>query len=125
MAEEGRDEERGAHMSSVEGAPARVVSQIGDTATVALHGEIDIANSSQIRAYLTGCLDDGCANIILDLRDLTFMDAAGLSVLVYVTRMTESRHGHLTLQRSPPMVHKLLDISGLADLIHVTEPDFG
>jgi anti-sigma B factor antagonist len=103
--------------------PARVVSHSGTAITVAVGGEIDIANAAQLRACLGDCLADGCADITLDMRELTFIDASGLSVLVYVTKLVKSRGGHLTLQRPPPIVHKLLEISGLDNVIHVAGPD--
>jgi anti-anti-sigma factor len=102
---------------------AWTVSRSGTTITVALRGEIDIANASELRTCLTGCVADGCADIVLDMQDLTFIDASGLSVLASVTQLAESRGGRLTLQNSPPIVNKVLAISGLAGLIHVTDPD--
>jgi anti-anti-sigma factor len=100
-----------------------VVSRSDTTTTVAVEGEIDIANAAQLRTCLIGCLADGRADITLDMRELTFIDASGLSVLAYVTKLAESRGGHLTLQKPPPMVQRLLDISGLDNLIQVHDPD--
>jgi anti-sigma B factor antagonist len=110
-------------MSPTVGSSARVVSRSGTTATVAVSGEIDIANASQFRACLTGCLTDGCADIIIDMQDLTFMDASGVSVLAEVSQLAEAGGGHLTVQKPPPIVRKILHITGLATIIQVTDRD--
>jgi anti-sigma B factor antagonist len=104
-------------------SPARVVSRSGTTTSVAVRGEIDIANAAQLRTCLTGCLVDGWANITIDMQELTFIDASGLSVLAEISRLANAGCGHLTLQKPPAIVTKLLDISGLDNLIHVDNPD--
>jgi anti-anti-sigma factor len=88
-------------------------------------GEIDISNAPQLRACLSACLSDGCAHITLDMKDLTFLDASGLSVLAYFAKLTASRGGHLILKSPLPLVHKVLDIGGLATLVDGKGPDAG
>jgi anti-sigma B factor antagonist len=90
---------------------------------VAVRGEIDISNAPQLRACLSACLSDGCADITLDMKDLTFLDASGLSVLAYFAKLTASRGGHLILKSPPPIVHKVLNIGGLATLVDGKSPD--
>jgi anti-sigma B factor antagonist len=105
------------------GPLARVVSRSGATTTIAVSGEIDICSAPQLRACLSDCLGDGCAHITLDMSDLTFLDASGLSVVAYFANLMESRGGRLTLQQPPPVVQKVLDIGGLASLVDGTRPD--
>jgi anti-sigma B factor antagonist len=101
---------------------ARVVSRSGNTATVAVGGEIDIANAAHLRDCLTGCLADGCTEITLDMEEVTFMGASGLSVLADVTELAESCGGRLILQKTPARIQKVIQIAGLAAAIHIVEP---
>lgn len=110
-------------MGQCSGGTARVVSRSGATTTVAVSGEIDISSAPQLRACLSACLGDGCAHIALDMMDLTFLDASGLSVVAYFAKLMESRGGRLTLKDPPPIVYKVLDIGGLATLVDGTRPD--
>src|SRR5438094_471590 len=107
------------------GSCARVVGRSGTTATIVVASEIDIATAPQLRACLTDCLAEGCTDLALDLRDLTFIDASGLSVVAYVAKLLESGGGRLTLEKPRPMVRKVLDISGLATSRSSAKPNLG
>lgn len=107
------------------GSPVRVVSRSGTTTTVAVSGEIDISNAPELRSCLGACIGDGHADIALDMRDLTFLDASGLSVIAYFAQLTESRGGHLIVQNPPAIVLKVLNIGGLANLVDGSSPDIG
>jgi anti-sigma B factor antagonist len=102
-----------------------VVSRSGATTILAVSGEIDISNAPKLRSCLLACIGDGHGDIALDMKDLTFLDASGLSVIAYFAKLTESRGGHLVVQNPPAIVYKVLNIGGLATLIDGGSPDPG
>ena len=54
----------------------------GDRATIHIGGEIDLATCPQLQAVVVDLVDRGCYQLILDLEQVSFMDCAGIGVLV-------------------------------------------
>ena len=74
-------------------------------------GELDIATAPQLATALEGELRPG-TRVTLDLADLTFIDAAGLRVLVGVGRAVGSTGG-VMLQQPSSMVQRVLAVAGV------------
>jgi anti-sigma B factor antagonist/stage II sporulation protein AA (anti-sigma F factor antagonist) len=95
--------------------------ELVDSATpvLSIEGEIDIATVGQLRAALEAALSEH-QQIIVDMAGVTFIDAAGIRVLLEVG---ESRNGSgpLTLVEAP-RVAWLLKLVGLDN---VTSIKFG
>lgn len=103
-------------------------------AVCVLEGEIDLATADEFRRKALESMDQFGPRLTLDLSGVTFMDATGLSVLIYVRREAEARGGHITLVGTPQAVSYLLRISGLESVfvssgssvddigVHVREP---
>jgi anti-sigma B factor antagonist len=49
-------------------------------------GELDLAADSALRAHLRELVDGGVRHVIVDLRQVSFMDSTGLGVLVAANR---------------------------------------
>jgi anti-anti-sigma factor len=60
---------------------------------IALRGELDVATVPILRDHLLQVDSDGAGGIMLDLRDLTFLDSSGLQALLKARDHAE-RHGH-------------------------------
>jgi anti-sigma B factor antagonist len=89
----------------------------GDTASVVIRGEVDMATAPQLREELIGLVDSGVTRIVLDCRELTFLDSSGIGVLIAVHKLVDEP-GALTLEAPPPHVRKVLDLTGVSE--HVT-----
>jgi anti-sigma B factor antagonist len=59
----------------------RVESRNG-VARLAVFGELDLATAPTLRDELVGAERDGVRDIMLDLRDATFVDSEGLNVII-------------------------------------------
>jgi anti-anti-sigma factor len=46
-----------------------------------LRGELDHHTDGDVRVAVATAVSDGCEEVVLDLRDLSFMDSAGLALL--------------------------------------------
>lgn len=89
-----------------------------DTATTvrAPRGELDLAAVPELRTRLAAAHRDG-ARIVLDLRGVTFLDSAALSVVLAADRRLAASGGSLRLEHASPAVRRVLRICGLADLV--------
>src|SRR5215204_2308021 len=87
----------------------------GDACRLQLSGELDVAVVPQVRAQLV----DADGDIELDCGGLTFIDASGVNLFVELDHACDSRGATLTLVDPPTCVTRLLDLSGLAAILHV------
>ncbi len=58
-----------------------VSAPVSGTTTVVPHGELDLATAPELAGWLED-LRRECADVVLDLGDVTFVDSAGLRVLL-------------------------------------------
>lgn len=83
-----------------------------------LHGEID-ASSARL---LSGCLDPlpgTTGDLELHMAGVSFVDSSGLRVLIAAHQRAAAVGRTLVLVDPSPVVQRLLDISGLEDLLAV------
>ena len=86
-------------------------SHVGDTDVVSPAGEIDIATAPAVRAAMAATV--GPRRLVLDLRQVEFMDTSGLALLVDEDRRARSRGGEFAVVAATASVQRLLDIAGL------------
>ncbi len=101
--------------------PSFAVSSIhqGRQSLLLLRGELDVATVPDLTVLLRLCIDLGQARIVVDLRELTFIGAVGLAVLVEARRRLQLQGGELVVRSPSPFTVKLLRITGLVALREV------
>lgn len=85
-----------------------------DSASVRPVGELDHGNLAQFRATL-GEAQAGAEIVRVDMRELTFIDCAGLGAIVEARNDARRRGGSLTLVRGSGQVHRILELIGLVE----------
>jgi anti-sigma B factor antagonist len=63
--------------------PEKTLSEEPRVPVVEVTGEIDMYTSAALRARLTGMIERGHRHFVVDLSQVTFIDSAGLGVLVW------------------------------------------
>jgi anti-sigma B factor antagonist len=86
---------------------------------VMISGEIDIQSSSQLRDQLLRIIRRHGARLALDLTGVTFIDCAGISVLLAARRRAQLEGGSLRVLRASPRVQRII---ALTRLDHVLMP---
>ncbi len=95
----------------------------GERCRLVLHGELDLATAPVLDAELRDVQAGGVKQLMLDLRDLQFMDSSGLRVLVR-EHQTASLNGHaFSLRGATPQVHRLFELTGLRDRFTFDDPE--
>ena len=93
----------------------RVENQ-GDTTTIVLCGEIDLAAGPALRAAVAQViLGEPKARLVFDLTDTTFVDSTAMSALVIACHGA-SLIGASVRVTSNPLVDRVLEASGVSDL---------
>jgi anti-anti-sigma factor len=84
---------------------------------VLVSGDIDVATVPAIRELLSTL--DG--DVAIDCAAVTFLDSAGIGLLIGA-HAARSEHGHrLTIRKLSPMSFNVLKITGLTDVLHIEE----
>jgi anti-sigma B factor antagonist len=88
-------------------------SEPGQSVTVAVIGELDIATVPRFTARMGELARGGhLREVVMDLSGLTFIDAGGLRALVQLRSRLEQQHARLVLDSVPPQMRRLLPIIG-------------
>lgn len=90
-------------------------------AVAAFAGEIDIATLPQFQAVMDEAVISGAPSLIVDMADVTFCGAQGLTVLTTTTELLKSSGRRLTVSPLPAAVYRLLQITGLLRTLRVDQ----
>ena len=91
------------------------------TATVALHGEVDVLTVDQVRVALAEALAGGPREIVVDLTDLEFIGSTGLGALVFGFQRARDAGTAFRLARASRGVRQVLVLSGLLEVVELTD----
>jgi anti-anti-sigma factor len=84
---------------------------------VRLPAEVDLGNSSEVLEGLLTAVARGGSHLVVDARDVTFLDSSALNVLVRARERTEAMAGSFHLVATSRRVHRLLEMTGLVRLL--------
>lgn len=96
------------------------VRREGSAALIAIRGELDLASGPRLEEELSA-LDPGVTLVVVDLRQLEFMDSTGLSIIVRAHQRLAEGDRELSLVRGSPQVQRLLDLTGVAERLRLVD----
>lgn len=85
-------------------------------------GELDLANAGALRAQLDELRAAGFEHVVLDLRDLTFMDSSGVRLILREDRLARSAGRRFALIAGIPSVQRVLTVCGVARRLEFDDP---
>jgi len=91
----------------------------GRAAIIAVSGELDLASAPALESELEQAGRSESELLLLDLRELEFMDSTGLSVIVKAHQRLSEQGPSLYLIRGPQQVQRLLDLTGVAERLRL------
>jgi anti-sigma B factor antagonist len=87
--------------------------------TVALNGELDLGTASQLETAIDRICDDGAREIVLDLRELSFIDSSGLRATLACRKVCESRGCEFSLTSVQAPVRRVFELTGLVERLSI------
>lgn len=93
----------------------------GEMVRLALAGEFDLSNASHVEDALKEIERERPPVLVLDLRELTFMDSTGLRVMVSADARARDDSRRLAVVQGPEPVHRVFRITGLDDHLEMVE----
>jgi anti-sigma B factor antagonist len=95
------------------------IDRDGAKAVVRIEGEIEFATAPRLRTALLDLARSEAAPVVLDLSAVSFLDSAGLSLLIQAKKRLASNDSDLVLRAPRPNVRRVLEISGVIELFVV------
>ncbi|HEY0362286.1 MAG TPA: STAS domain-containing protein [Solirubrobacteraceae bacterium] len=98
------------------------ISDRDGRAVVVIRGELDLATAPDLEAAIQGRLDDG-QDVVVDLRELDFMDSTGLRVLVAAHARVEGTEQHFLIVRPLPgaAIERILAVAGVEQVLDLVD----
>lgn len=93
-------------------------SSMDSARLVTVSGEIDLASAPKLEAAL---LEETDRTVIVDLREVGFMDSTGLRSLLAGQEAVAEGGGRMILVFEDGPVERILDLTGLADRFEVLD----
>jgi anti-anti-sigma factor len=91
-----------------------------DAVCLRLRGELDLGNAYTFDRRLLAVESRKPALILLDLRELTMLDSAGLARIIAAQRRARRGGWRLVLVRGGRVVQRVLRISGVSEMLEIT-----
>ncbi|MFN0092397.1 MAG: STAS domain-containing protein [Acidimicrobiales bacterium] len=89
---------------------------------VTASGEIDASSCHHLDEKLNELIDGGARLLILDLRDVEFIDSSGLRTIVAASNRLIAERGQLLVQGVSGAVERVLQITGLLEHLRGGRP---
>jgi anti-anti-sigma factor len=81
-----------------------------DVVVVTVAGDLDLSTAPDLERSLVGVQTDG-RPVVLDLRQVTFMDSSGLRVILAADARARSAGSRLVLVEGPPGVQRVFHLT--------------
>jgi len=97
----------------METANLRIAVQPGTPVIIEVRGEIDLQSAPGLRDELLRVIRRCGSQLVLDLAGVTFMDCAGVSVLLATRRRAQLEDGSVTVMEASSRVRRMIVLLGL------------
>lgn len=93
----------------------------GATVRLALTGELDIAGASRVEQELERIEREPPTTLVLDLRQLAFMDSTGLRVIVAADGRAREQGRRLVVVRGSDTVQRIIEMTRLDGRLEIVD----
>ncbi|MDR4950009.1 STAS domain-containing protein [Neobacillus cucumis] len=96
------------------------VHQKKEEVSVRLAGEIDAFTASSLREELLPLADGKNTTMIINLKDVSYLDSTGLGVFVGIFKKLKENGGELRLVELSERLRRLFEITGLDKIMNIS-----
>jgi anti-anti-sigma factor len=89
------------------------VQSADQAAVIVVSGELDLASAPALEEELDRAVTNGADLVIVDLRELEFIDSTGLGLLIKANRKAEEAGRRFAIVRGQSQVQRLLGVTGI------------
>ncbi|MGI8935382.1 STAS domain-containing protein [Leptolyngbya sp. BC1307] len=84
-------------------------------------GILDSTQAEEVRAQVDSALSTGAKTLLMDLKDITFIDSSGLGVLVSVLKKVRSQGCEMVVCAINPQVKMLFELTSMDRVFEIFE----
>ncbi|MCX7677675.1 MAG: STAS domain-containing protein [Spirochaetes bacterium] len=88
------------------------------TITITIEGAMELRSIKEFQNKVTELASSKARDIVLDLKDVEYIDSTGISVLIALHRQQKQNGKSLRILNPTQRVASLLELSSLAELLH-------
>lgn len=88
---------------------------------ISLDGEMDLYNSHKLKELVTGHFEKGSGPLILDFRNLTYIDSSGISVLLFTFTQAKKRNIGIWFVNVHGSVRKVIELTSLLGFFPIAD----
>jgi anti-anti-sigma factor len=93
----------------------------GDEHVIVLDGELDLDGAERVNRELLRAEASGVRRIVLDLSALRFIDSTGIRLILAADARSRSDGDRLALIPGPRAVHRVFELTGIAERLPFEE----
>lgn len=106
-----------ASCSTREGPLAIRIDDDGDSLTIRLVGELDIATAPMLEELLRSASSGNRSSVTLDLDSVAFIDSSGLRILIVAAQSSRRDGDRLCIRCGPSSVRRMIELTGIERLL--------
>jgi len=91
----------------------------GDTAQVALIGDLDATASEQFVSDVQNCLKQNVNIVVLDMEKLEFISSSGLRKLLTISKMIVESGGSMSVRNVSANIMQIFSLTGFDSLLGI------
>ncbi len=84
-------------------------------------GILDSTQAEEVRTQVDSALSTGAKTLLMDLKDITFIDSSGLGVLVSVLKKVRSQSCEMVVCSINPQVKMLFELTSMDRVFEIFE----
>jgi anti-sigma B factor antagonist len=98
------------------------VGRNGSSAWVRPAGDLDLDTVHRVETALSELRKEGCRNLVLDLRGLTFMDSTGLRLVIRWHTAAREEGFSFAIVPGPDVVQRVFRLTGMDAYLTTADP---
>ncbi|MCM3626933.1 STAS domain-containing protein [Paenibacillus glycanilyticus] len=88
--------------------------ETSDSYVISLGGELDLSVVTQLRSALEPVMERADLNLVLNLRELTYIDSTGIGIIVSILKYRDGINAPFAVKEIPPSIQRLFDLTGIS-----------
>jgi anti-sigma B factor antagonist len=82
-----------------------------------LSGELDLSVAPQLRAALESVVNKIDKPLILNLKELKYIDSTGIGIIISVLKVRDELNAPFTVREIPAPIKRLFDLTGISEFL--------
>lgn len=91
--------------------------ETNDTFILHISGELDLSVVPQLRSVLEPVVHQSEKGLILNLKNLKYIDSTGIGIIVSVLKIRDGLNASFYVQEVPSSIRRLFDLTGLSSYL--------